>query len=263
MDAYSRPVIQNSLLANNSDPRFAIRNAAKETGADFGYLLKTAQRESGMDPAAKASTSSATGLFQFTDGTWLSMVDRYGEKYGLISEDGKLSKAEILAKREDPRLAALMAGELANENSVILSNGIGREPNGQELYIAHFLGPKGAVDLINAVKNEADQSATDLFPAAARANPSIFKDDLGRPRTVSEVYSDLVGKHGSSAGKDVSKATNTVFNYVPASPSSSWKIGAELSAGMVMTLLDLQQKHLENTEKQQNVDEQVSKTLKT
>lgn len=263
MDTHSRPILQNSQLASNSDPRQAIRNAARETGVDFGYLLKTAQRESGMDPTAKAATSSATGLFQFTDSTWLSMVGRYGEKHGIPVNDGQLSKTELLSKREDPALAALMAGELANENAAILARGIGRDPSGKELYIAHFLGPKGAVDLINAVKSGPNQSAREMFPAAAKANPSIFNDDSGGPRTISAVYSNLIGKHGSNAGENVGKFKNAVMDYAPDSPASSLRIGAELSAGMVMTLLDLQQKHFENTENQQKVADQVSKTLKT
>ena len=43
----------------------AIRQASQATGASFNYLLATAQVESGLDPQAGASTSSARGLFQF------------------------------------------------------------------------------------------------------------------------------------------------------------------------------------------------------
>src|SRR6476646_11882530 len=49
----------------------AIRDAARVTGAGFEYLLNTALRESNLNPSAKAKSSSATGLFQFIDQTWL------------------------------------------------------------------------------------------------------------------------------------------------------------------------------------------------
>ena len=43
----------------------AIARAATRTGVDFDYLLAQARLESGLDPSAKAQTSSATGLYQF------------------------------------------------------------------------------------------------------------------------------------------------------------------------------------------------------
>src|ERR1700730_13402639 len=60
----------------------AIRDAAKVTGAGFEYLLNTAVRESNLDPAAKAKSSSATGLFQFIDQTWLGTMKQSGAALG-------------------------------------------------------------------------------------------------------------------------------------------------------------------------------------
>src|SRR5882757_3735963 len=60
----------------------AIRDAAKVTGAGFEYLLNTAVRESNLDPAAKAKSSSATGLFQFIDQTWLGTMKDAGASLG-------------------------------------------------------------------------------------------------------------------------------------------------------------------------------------
>ena len=60
----------------------AIRDAAQATGSNFDYLLATAQRESNFDPAAKASTSSASGLFQFIDQTWLETLKTAGPDLG-------------------------------------------------------------------------------------------------------------------------------------------------------------------------------------
>ena len=49
----------------------SIKQAASTTGASFEYLLTTAKMESNFNPKAAASTSSARGLFQFIDQTWL------------------------------------------------------------------------------------------------------------------------------------------------------------------------------------------------
>ncbi|MEG0819994.1 MAG: transglycosylase SLT domain-containing protein, partial [Brevundimonas sp.] len=52
----------------------AIRRASSTTGVDFDFLMKTARRESAMNPSARAGTSSASGLFQFIEQTWLATV---------------------------------------------------------------------------------------------------------------------------------------------------------------------------------------------
>ena len=61
----------------------AIRAAASGTNSDFAYLLRTSGIESGFDPNAKAKSSSATGLFQFTEQTWLQMIKAHGTEHGL------------------------------------------------------------------------------------------------------------------------------------------------------------------------------------
>ncbi|WP_295527406.1 transglycosylase SLT domain-containing protein [Novosphingobium sp. Chol11] len=61
----------------------AIARAAEATGVDFNYLLAQARIESGLNPAARAATSSAAGLYQFTGGTWMETLGRHGADYGL------------------------------------------------------------------------------------------------------------------------------------------------------------------------------------
>ena len=189
----------------------AIQRASEATGADFGFLMRTAARESGYNPAARAGGSSAAGLFQFVEQTWLGALKRHGAKHGyggyadLIHEsgDGRMSvnggdaKKAVLALRLDPRAASLMAGELAGENSTYLKGRVGREPTSGELYIAHFLGPKGSGDLIEAAQSRPGASAAALFPDAAAANPAIFYRD-GRAASVGEVYANLTGGQASA-----------------------------------------------------------------
>lgn len=183
----------------------AVKAAAQRTGADFDYLLKTAVRESSLKPTAKARTSSAAGLFQFIEQTWLATVKAHGPDFGLAREaaaietgpDGRHKvpdrqmREAILALRHDPEVSALMAGALTRDSARALEAGIGRKPEAGELYIAHFLGASGAVKLINARESDPDVEAAALFPAAARANRAIFHDPDGRARTVGEVYDRL------------------------------------------------------------------------
>ncbi|NQX94714.1 MAG: transglycosylase SLT domain-containing protein, partial [Erythrobacter sp.] len=61
----------------------AIANAARSTSVEFDYLVAQAQVESAMNPRAQAPTSSASGLFQFIESTWLNTVKRHGERFGL------------------------------------------------------------------------------------------------------------------------------------------------------------------------------------
>lgn len=184
----------------------AIQRASEATGADFGFLMRTAARESGYNPGAHAQSSSAAGLFQFVEQTWLGALKRHGAKHGyggyadLIHEsgDGRMSvaggdaKKAVLALRLDPKAASLMAGELASDNSAYLKGRVGREPTNGELYIAHFLGPKGSADLIEARQSRPGAAAAALFPDAASANPAIFYRD-GRAASVAEVYANLTG----------------------------------------------------------------------
>jgi len=160
--------------------RAAIRRAADATGVDFSLLVETARRESALNPTARAGTSSATGLFQFIESTWLDMVRRHGPEHGLASEASALrggadaaTRRDILALRNDPELSARMAGELARENAQTLEARLGRAPNAGELYAAHVMGPGGAIRLIEAAASGA-RDASALFPREAAANRGLF-----------------------------------------------------------------------------------------
>ncbi|MCD8497212.1 MAG: lytic transglycosylase domain-containing protein [Alphaproteobacteria bacterium] len=161
---------------------FAIHDASQKSGVDFSYLVKQAGVESSFDPNAKARGSSATGLYQFIQSTWLNMVERHGDKYG-IDTDG-MSRKEILALRKDPELSSYMAAELANENREVLENNWGGEVGETELYLAHFMGSGGASSFLRAHDRNPMMAAADLFPEAARSNRAVFFDGH-RARSVS------------------------------------------------------------------------------
>ncbi|WP_366914529.1 lytic transglycosylase domain-containing protein [Enterovirga sp.] len=191
----------------------AIRRGAEATGTDFDYLLSTAKRESALDPSAKAPTSSATGLFQFIEQTWLGLLRSDGDRLGLGQEakavsqrpDGSLAVADpatrqaLLDLRKDPELASVMAGALTRQNREALQAATGRPPSAGELYIAHVLGARGATDLISAAARDPTRIAAADFPDAARANRGIFYDRAGRPRGAGEVYQVLAAAQSGTS----------------------------------------------------------------
>jgi transglycosylase-like protein with SLT domain len=191
-----------------------IREASQSTHTDFGYLMAQAAQESSFQPDAKAATSSATGLYQFIDSTWLDMVRQHGAKHGIgelarqVTSDaaGRPRVADpqvresILALRTDPRLSAALAGEFAQGNKAEVERALGRPAGKTDLYLAHFLGAGGATELLKAIQSNAATKAADILPEAASANRAVFYDGrTGEPRTVADLYRSFSDKIEKSA----------------------------------------------------------------
>lgn len=191
----------------------AIAASARRTGVDFDYLMGQARIESGLNPEARAGTSSATGLYQFIDQSWLGVVEKHGSKHGLqwaanaIQRDGRgryrvadsETRQSILALRKNPEIAALMAGEFASDNRAYLENSLGRTAAPVDLYLAHFLGPEGARQFLAAHDANPDAAAAPMFTRAAGANRSIFYDRSGAPRSFAEIRTRFADKLGGAA----------------------------------------------------------------
>ncbi|MDH3579953.1 MAG: transglycosylase SLT domain-containing protein [Hyphomicrobiales bacterium] len=197
----------------------AIKKASAATGTDFSYLLTTAARESNFQPQAKAKTSSAAGLFQFIENTWLQTVKEEGGRFGLEKYSPHIFKtssgryyvpdreirSEVLKLRHDPEVSAMMAGAFTQQNAEYVGSRLGRKPNQGELYIAHFLGPAGATKLISLAENRPSARADAQFPKAAAANRGIFYS-YGKARSVSQVYEMLVSDHSRMESLAVANA---------------------------------------------------------
>ncbi len=186
----------------------AIYNASSSTGVDFAYLFNQAKVESGFDPNARAPTSSATGLYQFIEQSWLGVVAEHGSAHGLDwassaitrGSDGRYRVAEpamraaILDLRRDPQASAAMAAEFAADNRDHLERRLGHAVESVDLYLAHFLGAGGATKFLRNRDLNPDASAAALFPAAARSNRGVFYKPDGSARSLTEVRGRFAAK---------------------------------------------------------------------
>lgn len=204
------PVLSaQSSLADGSGVRGAIARAAQATGMDFSFLLAQARLESGMNPNARAATSSATGLYQFTDATWTQTLAKHGGALGLdpAALDDPGARAQLMALRTDPQASAMMAAAMAGDNQASLTSALGRPPSSGELYLAHFLGSDGAVKFLSAMGANPGQSAAALLPRAAAANRAVFFDSTGAPRSLAQV----MGLINSRLGTALNAAQNSLM----------------------------------------------------
>ena len=214
----------------------AVQRASARTGIDFDYLFDVARVESGYNPNAKAATSSARGLYQFTKQTWLATLDRHGANHGLawaadaIGRDasGRLSVADpmlreqIFALRDDPAAASNMAAALTGDNRTYLESRIGRAAEPVDLYLAHFLGSGGAAKFLAALAANPDQPGATMMPEAAAANRPVFYAADGSMRSLAEIRDRFRAKL-EDGGK--------IENMKPYAPTG-WLAQASSSSGL-------------------------------
>lgn len=213
----------NAVYTTAGRVQSAIQRAAARTGIDFDYLMGQAKVESGFNASARARTSSASGLYQFIEQSWLAVMKDHGAKHGMAwasdgiqrTSSGRLSVSDpgmrraILDLRFNPDVASLMAAEHASDNKDALEASLGREANGTDLYMAHFLGLGGAKQFLRAMQVSPDRTAASMFPAAARANRPVFYNSDGSARSLAQVYERFGAKLGAGADGGAGAAGST------------------------------------------------------
>lgn len=160
-----------------NDIKGTIAACAKKAGGDPNLMQAFAAVESGFNPNARAKTSSATGLFQFTNDTWNQQMSEHAAKYNIPNG----------TSATDVEASSLLATELTKYNAKIL-RGVKSDLNLTDMYLAHFLGAGGARQFLKADPNAI---GAEVMPKAAGPNKPIFYDKSGRARTISEIYSEI------------------------------------------------------------------------
>lgn len=176
--------------------------------------------ESGGNPNARNPRSSASGLGQFIDSTWLSTLARHRPDL----TEGK-SREELLALKSDPDLSREMTAAYAADNAGILSRaGLPVTPG--STYLAHFAGPQGAVGILNADPSAPVSSI--LTPAAVRANPFLQGMSAADLRAWADrkmggggaVEPVQPGGAASSRPVEAAEANNSGLTEVPTDPQA-------------------------------------------
>jgi hypothetical protein len=237
----------------------AIRDASTRSGMNFDLMLASARLESGLDPSAQASTSSATGLFQFIDQTWLDAVRQYGPQHGLaadaalvVRQDGRLTvddpgaRQRILDLRKNPDIASALAGDHLRGISDKLGLTLGRPPDATEVYLGHLLGSGGASQLLQAMRTTPNQSAADLLPAAARANAPLFAAPDGTPYTVTQFMQHLRNRVARAYTAMGSAMPTGPVNLAQARPAASSATQTKIATGYRHTRQPIEREAIAN-----------------
>jgi hypothetical protein len=221
----------------------AVLAASQKTGAKFSYLMAKAARESRFDENAQCGTSSAAGLFQFVDQTWLEMFQKHGDKYGYGDFADKITKSPsgrfevssaedkkiIMSLKKDPQLSACFAGEYTKQNENHLQKSLGREASNTDLYLSHFLGPRGAVQFLQSMKEDQHAEGASLLPRAAAANRSVFYHRDGGAKTLGEIYANVKEQFQGTETVNVPRSCNA-NDRIRMAPRFSSPLQAQLLA---------------------------------
>lgn len=191
---YNGPTIKVSNVNIRADVLAAIKKAAAVTNVDIGILMAMCYIESTFNPTAKAGTSSAYGLYQFTDGSWSDVVKKHGKELNVTQD-----------MRSDVNAQALMGAAFCADNAASIQKTFGRTPSATDVYIYHFMGAGGGKNFLKNLANTPDAIAASLYPSAAAANPSIF----GGGKTIQQIYANFQSKMEPRASAYASLANSS------------------------------------------------------
>jgi hypothetical protein len=145
--------------------------------------------ESGGSATAKNPLSSAYGVGQFINSTWLRMIRTYRPDLA-----ASMSDQQLLELRTDPTLSREMVENLAREGESYLKSK-GQAVTAGRLYLCHFLGMQAAAVVVAAA---ADTPLANLVdPSVITANPFLTGHDAGWVENWADNL--MAGRRGRSA----------------------------------------------------------------
>lgn len=156
----------------------SIVGAAKRVGTDPGLVAQIANFESGFNPDAapihknptknnvrlfdgRMGMSSAHGLGQFTDSTWLETLRKHGGKHG-VANASKLTADQAAKLRSDVELQAAMLAELTRENAE-RGRALGGKNDAANVYALHNLGEGDGAKFLKSLSANPGMSVRDAL----------------------------------------------------------------------------------------------------
>lgn len=194
---WDNPVLPPAVLG-------AIMDATQASEIAPDLMLTLAWRESRFAPAARSRLSSAAGLLQFTSGTWLQMVRKFGSKHGAAryadaihrersgdyTFQGAHMHEAILQLRTDPTLSANLAVDMLGQQRAALQASLTRTATPADLYLTHVLGPSGSARFLEALERRPSASMLKVASRRLLRNAGLLARD-GHPMTVANTYAAL------------------------------------------------------------------------
>lgn len=196
--------LYEKLQASSGDLTGLVNAAGQELGLPEGQMYRIGMVESGLKPEVKNKRSTATGLYQFTKGTWNEVITKYGPQYGI--PEGVSAK--------DPVANAILGAAYLNENATNFKDTFGKDPDITDLYMGHFLGQKGRRKFLEAMQKNPEAPALKFTgKRQVNANPDVFFNEDGSPASLAEVYKRFGNKlsAGEDAGNYIAKTKADIY----------------------------------------------------
>ena len=179
----------------------AILSAAAASDIDPHLLAALAWRESRFDPNARNHFSSATGLLQFTNSTWLRAMQLFGARHhaaayaeqikkdasGTLAVADKRLQTAIMRLRSDPVLSTAIAADVICEQRNAMAIRLGREVGLADLYLLHVLGVGGSSRFLAALANHPTASSQSVASRKVLRQAGLLARD-GHPMTVANTF---------------------------------------------------------------------------
>lgn len=184
-----------------SDTKSLVTSAGAEFGIADDQMYQIGMVESGLKSGAKNTKSTATGLYQFTKGTWREVVNKYGPQYGIPKG----------TRPDDPTANAILGAAYLAENRDNFKSTYGKDASTTDLYLGHFLGQTGRKRFMDGLSSNPDMPAVNFVKASqARSNKDFFWDKDGKPRSAQEVYTLFGNKLGAVETQGVANELSTL-----------------------------------------------------
>ena len=213
--------LRTYMKAHSQDPALidALFTATQETGVSFELMAIKAMIESNLGANTIAAKSTARGVFQYIDSTWLSLIKRHGKHIGYASyadaleydpktkryntyKNASISHEDILNLRDDAKASALIkAYQIIDEQAVLKEYKEGNAPTITDHYIMHMLGLPLSRTFYRLKNSNSPILPANLkngmFSQAIALNPYFFYDKNKNALSAPQIYERFANTTGA------------------------------------------------------------------